>query len=79
MKVELLGHLPTDSGRILVIDPRIFIFDPVNSKDAALLINTKIGHGVFPVYFVEDNEEGGYGKSRIIIELGPPDSGKGCP
>ena len=77
MKVELLGHIPTDSGRILIIDPRIFIHDPVNCKDAALLLNTKIGHGVFPVYFVEDDELGGYGRSRIIIELGAPDSGNG--
>ena len=34
---------------------------------------------MFPVYFVEGDEEGGYGRSRIIIELGPPIRGKGYP
>ena len=74
MKVDLLDHLPVDSGRIFIVDPRIFIVDPVNCKDASLILNTKIcGGKTFPVYFVEDQEEGGYGKSRIIIELGPMD------
>ena len=79
MKVDLLGHLPTDSGRILIVDPRILMLDPVNSKEAALLLSTRIGHGVFPVYFVEDDEEGGFGKSRIVIELGPTDPRKSYP
>ena len=34
-----------------------------------LKVSTEIGDGVFPVYFEKD-DEGGYGKSRIIIELG---------
>ena len=76
MKLDLLGNLPTDSGRIWIVDPRILIHDPVNCVNAALLINTKIGHGVFPVYFEQDDEAGGFGKSRIIIELGPTDPRK---
>jgi len=28
---------------------------------------------LFPVYFKKDDAEGGYGKSRIIIELGEVD------
>ena len=80
MKIDLLGHLPIDSTRIFIIDPRILIVDPVNCKDAALIVNTKIcGGKTFPVYFEKDDAEGGYGKSRIIIELGPADSGEGYP
>ena len=79
MKVDLLGHIPTDSGRIWIVDPRIVVCDPINCRDASLLLNTQIGHGTFPVYHVKDDEEGGFGKSRIIIELGPIDPRKSHP
>ncbi len=72
MTVDKLGHLQIDSGRIFLIDPRIFIYDPINCTDAGLIINTKIPGGKeFPVFFITDDAKGGYGKSRIIIELGP--------
>jgi hypothetical protein len=35
-----------------------------------LKVSTGLGEGTFPVYFEKDDAEGGYGKSRIIIELG---------
>ena len=38
-----------------------------------LKVSTVIGDGVFPVYFEKDDAEGGYGKSRIITELGEVD------
>ena len=37
----------------------------------SLIVETEIGDGRFPVYFEKDDDKGGYGKSRIIIELGP--------
>ena len=36
-------------------------------------VSTVIGDEVFPVYVEKDDAEGGYGKSRIIIELGEVD------
>ena len=68
MRKNLLGHIQIDS-RLLIIDIRKFIFNPAQYKESGLLINTN-GLGTFPVYRVEDDEEGGYGRSRIIIELG---------
>ncbi len=77
MRKNLLGHIQIDS-RLLIIDIRKFIFNPAQYQESGLLINTN-GLGSFPVYRVEDDEEGGYGRSRIIVELGPADSGEGYP
>ena len=46
--------------------------------NSGLIINTN-GLGNFPVYGVADDDKGGFGKSRIIIEIGPSDFGEGYP
>ena len=79
MKESLLGHVSINSGRIWCVDPRIVVCDSTNIRDVSLLINTQGVLGTFPVYHVEDDEEGGYGKSRVIIEFGPTDPRKGYP
>ena len=38
-----------------------------------LRVPTGLSNGNFPVYFEKDDAKGGYGKSRIIIELGGMD------
>ena len=68
MRKNLLGHIQIDS-RLLIIDIRKFIFNPAQYQELGLLINTN-GLGSFPVYREENYEEGGYVRSRIIIELG---------
>ena len=78
MKIDLLGHLRVDSNRLFIIDIRKFVFDPAKYRELGLIINTN-GLGNFPVYGVADDDKGGYGKSRIIIEIGPSDSGEGYP
>ena len=67
MRKNLLGHIQIDS-LLLIIDIRKFIFNPAQYEKLGLLIETN-GLGRFPVYR-EDDEEGGYGRSRIVIELG---------
>ena len=75
MKIDLLGHVQVDSNHILVVDIRKFVFDPSKYREFGLLINT-YGIGHFPVYRVADNGEGGFGKSRIIIEIKPDAGGR---
>ena len=60
---ELVGEVMVDSGQIAIVDPSHIL-----EMEDFLKVSTKIGDGIFPVYFEED-DEGGYGKSRIIIEL----------
>jgi hypothetical protein len=68
---KLIGHCGVDSGQICIADPCV-ITNSLDDDFQGLTTATGFGDGFFPVYFVED-EEGGYGKSRIIIELGPMD------
>ena len=60
---ELVGEVIVDSGQIAIVDPSHIL-----EMEDFLKVSTKIGDGIFPVYF-EENDGGGYGKSRIIIEL----------
>ena len=57
------------------IDIRKFVFNPANYRDSGLIINTN-GLGNFPVYGVADDDKGGFGKSRIIIEIKPDAGGR---
>ena len=61
---ELVGEVIVDSGQIAIVDPSHIL-----EMEDFLKVSTEFGDGVFPVYFEKD-DEGGYGKSRIIIELG---------
>ena len=61
---ELVGTVAVDSGQIAIVDPSHIL-----EMEDFLKVSTVIGDGVFPVYFEKDDAEGGYGKSRIIIEL----------
>ena len=65
---ELVGTVAVDSGQIAIVDPSHIL-----EMEDFLKVSTEIGDGVFPVYFEKDDAEGGYGKSRIIIELGEVD------
>ena len=65
---KLVGTVKIDSGEIAVVDPSLIL-----QMEDLLIIPTGVGEGTFPVYFEKDDAEGGYGKSRIIIELGPMD------
>ena len=72
---ELIGYASVDSGHIAITDPcymdGVFDFDnPPDwySQGLGVIVHTKIGDGIFPVYFEEENG-GGIGKSRIIIEF----------
>jgi|TARA_B100000809_G_scaffold103106_1_gene101711 hypothetical protein len=65
---ELVGTVAVDSGQIAIVDPSHIL-----EMEDFLKVSTVIGDGVFPVYFEKDDAEGGYGKSRIIIELGEVD------
>ena len=64
---KLLGYLPVDSGEIAIVDPSHIL-----EMEDFLKVSTEISDGYFPVYFEKD-DGGGYGKSRIIIELGEMD------
>ena len=64
---NLVGMVAVDSGEIAIVDPSHIL-----EMEDFLKVSTKIGDGIFPVYFEED-DGGGYGKSRIIIELGEMD------
>ena len=71
---QLLGYLPVDSGQISNVDPaHIELVEKEDMLTDLLTVDTKIDDGNFPVYFEKDDAEGGYGKSRIIIELGEVD------
>ena len=70
MRKNLLGHLRIDSNHIFITDIRKFVCNPAQYKEYGLIVPTK-GLGNFPVYFVEDDVQGGFGNSRIIIEIGP--------
>ena len=63
---ELVGTVQVDSGEIAIVDPSLIL-----QMEDFLKVPTWFGEGTFPVYFEKDDTEGGYGKSRIIIELGP--------
>ena len=63
---KLAGTVQVDSGEIAIVDPSLIL-----QMEDFLKISTELGEGTFPVYFEKDDTEGGYGKSRIIIELGP--------
>ncbi len=61
---KLVGTVQVDSGEIAIVDPSLIL-----QMEDFLKISTGFGEGTFPVYFEKDDAEGGYGKSRIIIEL----------
>ena len=65
---KLAGTVQIDSGEIAIVDPSLIL-----QMEDFLKISTGLGNGNFPVYFEKDDAEGGYGKSRIIIELGGMD------
>ena len=65
---KLVGTVQIDSGEIAIVDPSLIL-----QTEDFLKISTGFGNGVFPVYIEKDDAEGGYGKSRIIIELGGMD------
>ena len=65
---KLVGTVQTDSGEIAIVDPTLIL-----QMEDFLKVSTGVGEGTFPVYFEKDDAEGGYGKSRIIIELGEVD------
>ena len=65
---ELVGTVAVDSGQIAIVDPSHIL-----EMEDFLKVSTGFGGGTFPVYFEKDDAEGGYGKSRIIIELGEMD------
>ena len=65
---NLVGMVAVDSGEIAIVDPSHIL-----EMEDFLKVSTEFGDGVFPVYFEKDDAEGGYGKSRIIIELGEMD------
>ena len=67
-KKKLIGTVQIDSGEIAIVDPSLIL-----QMEDFLIISTEFGNGNFPVYFEKDDAEGGYGKSRIIIELGGMD------
>ena len=64
---NLVGMVAVDSGEIAIVDPSHIL-----EMEDFLKVSTEIGDGYFPVYFEKD-DGGGYGKSRIIIELGGMD------
>ena len=63
---KLVGTVQVDSGEIAIVDPSLIL-----QMEDFLKISTECGEGTFPVYFEKDDTEGGYGKSRIVIELEP--------
>ena len=67
-KRELVGSVTVDSGEIAIVDPSHIL-----QMEDFLKVSTGFGEGTFPVYFEKDDAEGGFGKSRIIIELGKMD------
>ena len=67
-KRELVGSVKVDSGEIAIVDPPLILM-----MEDFLRVPTGLGNGNFPVYFEKDDAKGGYGKSRIIIELGGMD------
>ena len=69
-KRKLVGTVQVDSGEIAIVDPSHIL-----EMEDFLKVSTEFGDGVFPVYFEKDDAEGGYGKSRIIIELGEMEEG----
>ena len=71
---KLVGTVGVESGEIAIVDPaHIELVEKGDLLTDLLTVDTKIDDGNFPVYFEKDDAEGGYGKSRIIIELGEVD------
>ena len=69
---NLVGMVSVDSGQIAIVDPaHIELVEKGDLLTDLLTVDTKIDDVNFPVFFEKDDAEGGYGKSRIIIELGP--------
>ena len=66
---KLVGTVAVDSGQIAIVDPSHIL-----EMEDFLKVSTEFGDGVFPIYFEKDNG-GGYGRSRIIIELGEMEEG----
>ena len=71
--IKLLGHIAVDSGQICIADPGEVNISPDDDFEG-VITDTGFGDGLFPVY-LEEEDGGGYGKSRIIIELGAVDHG----
>ena len=67
-KRELVGSVKVDSGEIAIVDPSHIL-----QMEDFLKVSIGFGEGMFSVYFEKDDAEGGFGKSRIIIELGEVD------
>ena len=65
---KLVGTVGVESGEIAIVDPSLILV-----MEDFLRVPTGLGNGNFPVYFEKDDAKGGYGKSRIIIELGGMD------
>ena len=68
MNKELVGTVAVDGGEIAIVDPSHLKNTELVGGDL-LKIETAIVAGMYPIYFEKDDGEGGYGKSRIIIEL----------
>ena len=65
---KLVGTVAVDSGEMVMVDPSLILM-----MEDFLRVPTGLGNENFPVYFEKDDAKGGYGKSRIIIELGGMD------
>ena len=65
---KLVGTVALDGGEIAIVDPSHLKNTELVGGDL-LKIETAIVAGMYPIYFEKDDGEGGYGKSRIIIEL----------
>ena len=72
MNKELVGTVAVDGGEIAIVDPSHLKNTALVGGDL-LKIETAIVAGMYPIYFEKD-DGGGYGKSRIIIELGEMDA-----
>ena len=65
---KLVGTVQVDSGEIAIVDPSLIL-----QMEDFLKVSTGFGEGTSSVYFEKDDAEGGFGKSRIIFELGEVD------
>ena len=70
---KLIGHIAVDSGQICMVDPST-VSIAEDDEFEGVITGTGFGDGLFPVYF-EEEDGGGYGNSRIIVELGGADRG----
>ena len=65
---KLVGTVAVDSGEIAIVAPSLILM-----MEDFLRVPTGLDNWNFPVYFEKADAKGGYGKSRIIIELGGMD------